>query len=674
MGALGNLIRNAYVGLDIREAIAKLADDFDLQVVNAGSSNAEIVNSRGVFNNLMDRLDFMQADTPKGIYSTLTDLQAAYPTGTNGKFIVGENASEKHWYVWLNSQWTDGGVYQGMGIADKSIGFLKFDDLIRSLFYYRQSIVPTFSLNGGLMSDGTAGIYGSTWKLTDYISLGDWAYIIYKLACYKSGTTILAGLAFYDENHNFISSITPDNADYSKSYYGGKTISNGDYVIKGVIDIPTNCKYIRVGKRIGTDKAIYSSTVRLIYLPPNAEHLINSSNIYKDGVKPINDIFDEINNLSLNENNNNIIADKYINLSGNVVDYPVHDAWAYCDTYFAIDCVDSISMRMREGASSIAYYDIDYNFLSCEYVTDTVNHYNDINSFVNRPVGAVFFRLTWYKAYKGYLKVKFKNINLYNNKIIDIARNSGGTNSLSFLESEWKGKKCGFIGDSITYGAGTTKPYHSYLSDLLGITTYNYGVNGATISGMYSQATALYAAHPDIDCIFIFGGTNDYNANVPIGTFCTETDEMVNVNGVNATRKYKNIATNDTSTFSNGLNKLLNYVKTNFPKAQIILMTPLHRGYATFSSNNVQPPELYANALNLYIEDYVECILNAGEFWSCPVINLFKDSGLYPTNASYSDYFNNVNTDLLHPNAKGHARIAKTIIGKLNSIPCELSI
>ena len=47
---------------------------------------------------------------PKGTYSTLSALQAAYPTGTTGIFLV---LADGHWYYWQSttSAWTDGGDY-----------------------------------------------------------------------------------------------------------------------------------------------------------------------------------------------------------------------------------------------------------------------------------------------------------------------------------------------------------------------------------------------------------------------------------------------------------------------------------------------------------------------------------------------------------------------------------
>lgn len=47
--------------------------------------------------------------SPKGVYSTLSDLETAYPTGAEGIYVVSSNG---HWYYWSGSAWTDGGVYQ----------------------------------------------------------------------------------------------------------------------------------------------------------------------------------------------------------------------------------------------------------------------------------------------------------------------------------------------------------------------------------------------------------------------------------------------------------------------------------------------------------------------------------------------------------------------------------
>lgn len=51
---------------------------------------------------------------PKGTYASLSALQDAYPSGTDGIFLVLDTG---HWYYWQSttSEWMDGGVYQAGG-------------------------------------------------------------------------------------------------------------------------------------------------------------------------------------------------------------------------------------------------------------------------------------------------------------------------------------------------------------------------------------------------------------------------------------------------------------------------------------------------------------------------------------------------------------------------------
>ena len=315
----------------------------------------------------------------------------------------------------------------------------------------------------------------------------------------------------------------------------------------------------------------------------------------------------------------------------------------------------------------------DNNETIIDYVTPVQK--NVVNGEVKIPVNAIYYCIQTANIVgnkvNGLFEVPFDTQHVYlsNGTVSKIDNIEGELSKIT----DWNNKKCAFIGDSITYGVGTTKTYHQYMKDLLGIVPLKYAENGAQVSTMLTFAHKLYNENPDANAIFILGGTNDFNANIPLGDFYIESDEIVNVNGQMVTRKMKTLSS-DTSTFKGRLNNLVSYLKANYPDSQIVLMTPLHRGYAKFGDKNVQPPENYANRFGVYIDDYVECIKQAGKIWSCPVIDLFNDSGLYPLNESYYKYFSNSETDRLHPNALGHQRIAKTIIGKLNSITCDLKI
>ena len=235
----------------------------------------------------------------------------------------------------------------------------------------------------------------------------------------------------------------------------------------------------------------------------------------------------------------------------------------------------------------------------------------------------------------------------------------------------WRGKRVAFIGDSITEGVGSEKAYHEYLAEWLGIEALNYGVNGAQTHEMRRFAQRLKAEHPDVDAVFILGGTNDFNSGLPMGEFFTTRYDTVNHNGHNVVR-LKREWVMDENTFCGRLNLLMSEIKRSFPKAQVILMTPVHRGFAVFSDDNVQPDESWANAQNLFIDDYAAAVRRAAELWSAPLIDLFRDSGLLPAFPEYSEFFHDAETDCLHPNARGHERMARVIAAALNAIPAEV--
>ena len=229
------------------------------------------------------------------------------------------------------------------------------------------------------------------------------------------------------------------------------------------------------------------------------------------------------------------------------------------------------------------------------------------------------------------------------------ASGSGGSSSVA--NSEWIGKVASFLGDSITYGAKTTKIYHQYLKELVGFSTCNnYGVDGASVTNHYSGICTRYnnvASNSDI--IFIFGGTNDFYYNEPLGEWYTLSGTTRTLN-------------KDVSTFRGALAEICDGLITKFPTKQIILMTPIHRDRL-----NSQQTDLEANASGLYLDDYVECVKEAGKIFGIPVIDLNGESGLYPMNTENANVYFHAN-DKLHPNANGHLKIAKVIQGKLRTI------
>ena len=71
-----------------------------------------------VANTASQKADAMAGGSPKGVYATLALLQAAYPSGTTGAYLV---TADGNWYYYNGATWVSGGVYQSTGLANSSI-------------------------------------------------------------------------------------------------------------------------------------------------------------------------------------------------------------------------------------------------------------------------------------------------------------------------------------------------------------------------------------------------------------------------------------------------------------------------------------------------------------------------------------------------------------------------
>lgn len=241
----------------------------------------------------------------------------------------------------------------------------------------------------------------------------------------------------------------------------------------------------------------------------------------------------------------------------------------------------------------------------------------------------------------------------------------------------WSGKKVAYFGDSITdpRNKASKKKYWGFLQDWLGITPFVYGVSGRQWNDIPRQTNSLKKDHgDDVDAILIFMGTNDYNNGVPIGEWYEEKEEKV-MAGIGepkhlVDRKRRHMSM-DSKTYRGQINISMANLKRTYPTKQIVLLTPIHRSGFYANENNWQPSEDYCNKSGIHLDEYINSVKEAGNIWAVPVIDLNSLCGLYPMADEQAQYFNNADTDRLHPNDKGHERMARTLMYQLLSLPCD---
>ncbi|MDO4171853.1 MAG: SGNH/GDSL hydrolase family protein [Prevotellaceae bacterium] len=243
------------------------------------------------------------------------------------------------------------------------------------------------------------------------------------------------------------------------------------------------------------------------------------------------------------------------------------------------------------------------------------------------------------------------------------------------LVHPWQGKKVAYFGDSITdpRNKAAAKKYWHLLQEWLGITPYVYAVSGRQWNDIPRQADKLMAEHKDsVDAIIILMGTNDYNNGVPLGKWYEEKEEEVmygHGQPKKMTKRTRQYLCMDNSTYRGRINIAMNKVKRMYPTKQIVVLTPLHRQNFHANEKNWQCSEDYTNSCGEYLKAYVDATKEMADVWAVPVIDFGALTGLYPMMDEYAQYFNNADTDRLHPNGKGHERMAKTLMYQLLTLP-----
>ena len=269
------------------------------------------------------------------------------------------------------------------------------------------------------------------------------------------------------------------------------------------------------------------------------------------------------------------------------------------------------------------------------------------NYIVAVPSNAYFFIANGNVASNDVLITYF--VTVLGETVIDNARAKvSDAGKKEVIVNDFIGCKYMTFGDSITwYNDNGKTGYQTLMKNKLGLTDYtNAGVAGATISTISAQSnytpivtTVLgYNSLNDYDLITVFGGTNDFTLNSPMGTLGTLGDTNF-----------------DTSTFYGGYRKIIEHILSLKPTARLVLITPLQRNRQNSGENNWTTTNTEGHTL----KDYADAVKEVAKLYCLPVVDLFYESGINTSNLSI------MLDDGLHPSNTGYVRIANCIIGKL---------
>ncbi len=219
-----------------------------------------------------------------------------------------------------------------------------------------------------------------------------------------------------------------------------------------------------------------------------------------------------------------------------------------------------------------------------------------------------------------------------------------------------EGLKINFLGDSITAGSGASckeNIYHAVLKRRAGLAeARNYGIGGTRfalqngIEGFpknevfdtNSFSERFSSMSDDADVVVVFGGTNDYgHGDAPIGKPSDRAPD----------------------TFWGACHYLFSGLIKKYPEARIIVMTPLHRANESSKRGDSKPYDVAP----LY--EYVQIIRSVAEYYSLPVLDLFRVSGIQP---EIEEIRSRYMPDGLHPSDMGNERIAELLEGFLRAL------
>ena len=609
-------------------------------------------------------------------YASLSDIESKYPSGKDGLMIAADTG---HKYIWDGFSWQDAGVYQSVSLADRSIVNNKISQKASAFTVYQPQYwildwdkstitVPNYShVYDDVLYDVKAGTYNFSAKDVSFVALDPTVNTL----------QFFPDISSVPQNDYLIGVIDTNLKEFSLKF---KTVT-ADSFENDAID------FARVN--LINQRNIPSITRGLITTLPwdvdmyaaNPVVKVNGYSAYqfkgqsfaiavKDYEIPQNDVGAYYLYLKLNYQDFTAEIKATDNLAS--ISLP----WiGYIETNKHVFRIFSqLNLKNQEfklvmgGKISVDFESAKISFPTVWYVLNNertylntkklleINYDGSLESFF---VGFNVFAKTFSEGiiisedpYKIFNNYKFLGWVSVNTKQYDFGIYGSDVDKVM---QPWSYKSITCLGDSITAGdGGEGKQIDSYVPRLRkwvgNASLNNYGRNGSKItridgdngSSFVDRCTTIAGQ----DVVTIFGGINDFQWNTPLGTMADGPDK--------------------TNTFYGALKKVIITLSTNNPKAKLMLITPMKTTkfqYHTFDENG----KLMENGNGNTQLDFVNAIKDVGDYYSIPVLDMYRCSNYSPYLGSQLGH-DNYTVDGLHPTEHGYERIAQTIGQAINNL------
>jgi len=216
---------------------------------------------------------------------------------------------------------------------------------------------------------------------------------------------------------------------------------------------------------------------------------------------------------------------------------------------------------------------------------------------------------------------------------------------------ELTGKMIAFVGDSITAGVGVSDidycRYDRILKRECGLQeALNYSISGTRLAYQQHASTdpgrdryfcsRICDIRRDAEIVVVFGGVNDYvHGDAPVGKMGDTTPD----------------------TFYGAVFYLMNTLKNTYHFPTVVFMTPARCFVGITPDTEPYPKTVGAeNAEPLPV--YVDAIVKSGMAMQIPVLNLYHDLGVNPSDRKDREAYT---VDGIHLNDAGHRLLAQKL-------------